>query len=140
MTAFTVGNYETRNFEFYPEAQSAFADSIEDGADMRDLEKVAKHVDAAFGILKKAAMVGVLHQSEYDEFASRIDDAEVILDEIDELHNHYYLRDTIDMMAIEMLDLSDVDVDDGAENYSDLDELLFGEPENDEESDSDDED
>ena len=126
---FAVGNYEPRNFDFYPGAEAAFADSVNEGADLKELEKAAKHIDAAFGILKKAAMIGILHASEYDEFAHRVDEAEQILDEVDELHNHYYLRDHVETLAVEMLDLSDIDVNDDAENYSDEDELLFGEPE-----------
>lgn len=125
----TVGNYEPKNFDLYPEATAAFAESLAAGTDVIKLEHAAKHVDVAFGILKKAVMVGILHVSEYDEFAHRIDEAETILDEVDEIHNHYYLRDHIEAMAVEMLDLSDVDIDDDTSDYSDEDEWLFGVPE-----------
>jgi hypothetical protein len=125
-----VGNYETKNFDIFPLAAAAFGEfSTDDKHKAVQVENAAKLIDSALGVLKKAMAVGVLSHHDLDQFIDDIDKAEEILDEADELESHYYLRDTLEPMAIEMYDISDVDAEDEAENYADEEEWIFGDAE-----------
>ncbi len=125
-----VGNYETKNFDIFPLAAAAFGEfSTDDKHKAVQVENAAKLIDSALGVLKKAMAVGVLSHNDLDQFIDDIDKAEELLDEADELESHYYLRDTLEPMAIEMYDLSDVDAEDEAENYADEEEWIFGDAE-----------
>jgi hypothetical protein len=125
-----VGNYETKNFDIFPLAAAAFGEfSTDDKHKAVQVENAAKLIDSALGVLKKSMAVGVLSHHDLDQFIDDIDKAEELLDEADELESHYYLRDTLELMAIEMYDLSDVDAEDEAENYADEEEWIFGDAE-----------
>lgn len=127
-----VGNYETKNFDIFPLAAAAFGEfSTNDKHKAVEMENAAKHVDSALGVLKKAMAVGVLSHHDFDQFIDDLDAAEEVLDAADELEHHYYLRDTLEPMAVEMYDISDVDADDEAENYADEEEWIFGEQDSD---------
>lgn len=123
----TVGNYETKNFDIFPMAAAAFAESeVTEKMELAVLENAAKFVDSALGIMKKAMAVGTMNTHDLDELVADIDKAEELLDEIGELENHYYLQDSLEPMAMEMYDLSDIDPEDDAEDYHDAEGWMFG--------------
>ncbi len=125
-----VGNYETKNFDIFPLAAAAFGEfSTDDKHKAVHVENAAKLIDSALGVLKKSMAAGVLTHHDFDAFIDDIDQAEELLDEAGELESHYYLRDTLEPMAVEMYDISDVDAEDEAENYADEEEWIFGEAE-----------
>jgi hypothetical protein len=132
----TIGNYEARNLGICPDAISAFAeyDSELDADQLPELEKALRAVDQCCGIMKKAYAAGELSSSDFDEFLHYLDDAENALDLAGELDSHYYLRDVLEMAAVEMYDLSDIDLDDEAEEHSNLEQQLFGDDTPDEEA------
>lgn len=123
-----IGNYETKNFDIFPLAAAAFGEfSSNDKHVAAVVENAAKLVDSALGIIKHAGAQGVLAPHDFDRFIEDIDKAEELLDSVDELENHYYLRDDLEDMAVEMYDISGIDADDEAESYADEEESLFGE-------------
>lgn len=124
----TIGNYEARNLGICPIAISAFAeyDNDLDAELIPELEKALRATDQCCGILKRAAALGTLSSHDYEDFLDHLDVAENTLDAIGELEQHDYLRDVLEMGAIEMYDLSGVDLDDEAHDHADLEELLFG--------------
>lgn len=124
-----VGSYTTTNFSRCPEAKDAFEDSLSElGYDgMDSLEEAAENVDQALGILVMAetlqnhSMTG----SQFNEFMSKLEDAEDILDSVGELDKHFYLRDMLEPQAIEMYDMNDIDPDDEAAEYDDEESMMF---------------
>jgi hypothetical protein len=123
-----IGNYETKNFDIFPLAAAAFGEfSSNDKHVAAVVENAAKHVDSALGVIKHAGAEGVLAPHDFDRVLEDIDTAEELLDSVDELENHYYLRDELEAMAVEMYDISGIDADDEAESYADEEESLFGE-------------
>lgn len=123
----TVGNYETKNFDIYEPAAKAFGEwESDDKGESIIMEHAAMHVDVALGILKKALAAGSLNTHELDIFLENIDSAEEKLDEVDELTEHYYLRDNLESLAVEMYDLTGVDEDDSAEDFADEESWIFG--------------
>jgi formyltetrahydrofolate synthetase len=123
----TVGNYETKNFDIYTPATVAFAAFESDEKHVVTVvENAAKFVDAALGIMKKAMAIGTMGTHDFDEFIENVDKAEELLDSVDELDDHYYLRDNLEAIAVEMYDLSDVDTEGHAEDCADEEAWMFG--------------
>lgn len=130
----TVGNYETKNFDVFKAAAVAFDEyESDDKHELIVVEHAAKAVDYALGVLKRSMVAGVMTTTDFDEFIECIDKAEELLDSVDELEQHYYLRDSLESMAVEMYDLSDVDADGHAEDFANEESWLFG-PDDEEES------
>lgn len=123
----TVGNYETKNFDIYSLAVEAFSEfHTADKNEMAKMETAAKYVDAALGILKRAMEHQSMNTHDLEDIIDYIDKAEEVLDEVNELENHYYLRDNLEALAIELYDLEDHHADDDAESEHETEEWLFG--------------
>ena len=115
-----IDDYETENFDISPLASEAFATlAARKGDDEIGLvREAAEYFDKALGVARESALRRKTTDDDLDKFDEYTTKAEEILDELDELEQHHYMRDfheasmitwyDVDMSEIEMLDDPDM--------------------------------
>lgn len=119
-------NFEFQNADFCPAVKSAFGSTVFYNAEENTyLERAARHIDTACGILKRGYAHGSLSEHDYDEFLTQIEEAESHLEELGVLEDHDYIREDLEPRATELLNVDSIDVEDEAEDYETTDNWLF---------------
>lgn len=104
----TVGGYQTHWFSVSDFAAEEFKKLLAkpDVYPVRQVEEAAKYVDLALHVLKKAQDTGTCTEHDYMQFDEYASLAEEILDELNVVEDHTYIRDVHEQDLLDRLEIA----------------------------------